>query len=301
MAGSHESNQNIEIASASKKSKTGKSGHSRSGKSGQSQEQHEQSGHQVEHSKKKGKKKRVQFSEEPSSKRQRVEEDDPLMYRDGPLETVSSKFETAKPYFSHGMFIDLEKLEELGFGHLREHLQKYMCWLGINQEYNINVLRVFSQSLTATVKYKKVDRKETIHRVNFKATVRGRDISFNWRDINAMLGVTEEEMNKWLYPEKLNKAELEKVYDTKGKKVSGMSDSNRVLQYIYSQLMTHQGGNFNEFTLLDNPWFPRFLFHQPINPGQLISLELHRWLVNHKAGYLPYPTILAFLLEKQLI
>ena len=65
--------------------------------------------------------------------------------------------------------------------------------------------------------------------------------------------------------------------------------------------MTHKGGNFNEFTLLDNPWFPRFLSQQPINPGQLISLELHRWIENHKSGSLPYPTVIAFLLEKNLI
>ena len=181
MAGSHETNPNVEITSTSKKSKS-KSGHSRSGKTGKPQEHHEQ----PEKSGKKGKK-RVQFSEEPSSKRQRVE-DDPLVYKDGPLEAVSSKFETAKPYFSHGMYIDLNKIEELGFGHLREHLQKYMCWLGINKEYNINVLRVFGQSLTAIAKYKVVNGKETIRRVNFKATVRGRDISFNWRDINVLLG-----------------------------------------------------------------------------------------------------------------
>ena len=100
MAGSHESNQNIEIASASKKSKTGKSGHSRSGKSGKSQEQHEHSGrsgqHHEQHSKKKGTKS-VQFSEEPSSKRQRVEEDDPLVYRDGPLEAVSGNLRMQSP------------------------------------------------------------------------------------------------------------------------------------------------------------------------------------------------------------
>ena len=91
------------------------------------------------------------------------------------------------------------------------------------------------------------------------------------------------------------------MYGTKGKKVSKMSDSNRILYYVYSRMMTHKGGNFNEFTLLDNPWFPRFLSQQPINPGQLISLELQRWLTNDKSGYLPYPTILAFLLEKKLI
>ena len=127
MAGSHETNPNTEIATASKKSKSksGKSGHhSKSGKSGQVHE----------HSKKKGKK-RVQFSEEPASKRQRVEEDDPLVYRDGPLEAVSGKFENAKPYFTYGMFVDLDKIEELGFAHLRVYLQKYMCWLGINNEY----------------------------------------------------------------------------------------------------------------------------------------------------------------------
>ena len=139
MAGSHETNPNTEITSASKKSKSksGKSGlhsksgqvHKISGKSGQRQEQPEQTRHseepQQEQSKRKGKKK-VQFSEEPSSKRQRVEEDDPLVYRDGPLETVSSKFETAKPYFNTGMFIDLDKIDDLGFPHLRSFLEKYM-------------------------------------------------------------------------------------------------------------------------------------------------------------------------------
>ena len=127
MAGSHESNPNIEIAATSKKSKSksGHSGHSRSGKSKKSQEQQEHTEHSgqhhEQHSKKKGKK-RVQFSEEPSSKRQRVEEDDPLVYRDGPLEAVSGKFENAKPYFTYGMFVDLDKIEELGFGHLRVYL-----------------------------------------------------------------------------------------------------------------------------------------------------------------------------------
>ena len=198
MAGSHESNPNIGITTSSKKSKSksGHSGHSRSRKSRKSQEQQEHSGqHHEQHSKKKGTK-RVQFSEEPSSKRQRVEEDDPLVYRDGPLEAISGKFENAKPYFTYGMFVDLDKIEELGFAHLRVYLQKYMCWLGIKNEYNINVLRVFCQSLTAKAKYKMVNGKETIRRVNFKATVRGRDISFNWRDINVMLGVTEEDMNE---------------------------------------------------------------------------------------------------------
>ena len=126
-------------------------------------------------------------------------EEDPLVYKDGPLETVSSTFENIKPYFTNGLYVDLKKIEDLGFGHLKEHLQKYMCWLGINKEYNINVLMVFCQSLTAKAKYKKVNGKETIRRVDFKATVRGRDISFNWRDINAMLGVTEAAMNEWLH------------------------------------------------------------------------------------------------------
>ena len=126
MASSHESNLNIEIATTSKKSKS-KSGHFGHSRSGQ---------HHEQHSKKRGTE-RVQFSEEPSSKRQRVEEDDPLVYRDGPLEAISGKFENAKPYFTYGMFVDLDKIEELGFAHLRVYLQKYMCWLGISNEYNI--------------------------------------------------------------------------------------------------------------------------------------------------------------------
>ena len=117
------------------------------------------------------------------------------------------------------------------------------------------------------------------------------------------MGITDESMNEWLYPEslKFSKEDLEKLYGTSGKKVSKMSDSNRLLYYVYSRIMTHKGGNFNEFTLVDNPWFPRLLNQQPINPGQLICLELQRWLVNDKSGHLPYPTIIAFLLEKHLI
>ena len=165
MAGSHETNPITKKSTSSKKSKSksGKSGHKHSGKSGKSDEHHEhrhelsgqsqgvneqvqeQPGHsgrvqeqpeqteqqQQAQAKRKGKKK-VQFIEEPSSKRQRVEEDDPLVYWDGPLEAVSSKFETIKPYFNNGLFIDLAKIDELGFPHLRPFLEKYMSWLGIN-------------------------------------------------------------------------------------------------------------------------------------------------------------------------
>ena len=163
MAGSHETNPNTKKSTTSKKlkSKSGKSGHKHTGKSGQSDERHErhelfgqtqgeneqvqeqpghsgqmdeqlgQTGHEQAQAKRKGKKK-VQFIEEPSSKRQRVEEDDPLVYWDGPLEAVSSKFETIKPYFNNGLFIDLAKIDELGFPHLRPFLEKYMSWLGIN-------------------------------------------------------------------------------------------------------------------------------------------------------------------------
>ena len=64
--------------------------------------------------------------------------------------------------------------------------------------------------------------------------------------------------------------------------------------------MTHKGGHFSEFTQLDNPWLPRFLSQEPINPGQLISLELLRWLdgkTTKDNASLPYPQLIAFLLE----
>ena len=170
-----------------------------------------------------------------------------------------------------------------------------MCWLGINNEYNVQVLRVFYQSLTAKPKFKKVtEQVSVIGRIDFKATVRGRKIKFTWRDINRFLGVTDEEMNQWIFPEKLDQEALEKAYETKGKKVSGMPDPKRVLQYIYSRLMANKGGNFNEFTGLDNPWLPRFLTKQPINPGQLISMELNRWCEGKEKGKpasLPYPQV----------
>ena len=165
MAGSHETNPNTKKPTTSKKSKSksGKSGHKHTGKSGHADEHHEErhehqeqpeeTVHEQTQVKRKGKKK-VQFIEEPSSKRQRVEEDDPLVYRDGPLEAVSSKFETVKPYFNNGLFLDLAKIDELGFPHLCPYLEKYMPWLGIKQDYNINVLRVFCESLSGKVKYK---------------------------------------------------------------------------------------------------------------------------------------------------
>ena len=84
------------------------------------------------------------------------------------------------------------------------------------------------------------------------------------------MGITDEGMNEWLYPESLKytKDELEQLYGTPGKKVSQMSDSNRLLYYIYSRIMTHKGGNFNEFTLLDNPWFPRLLSTSQSTPAR---------------------------------
>ena len=105
------------------------------------------------------------------------------------------------------------------------------------------------------MKYKKVDGKEQIHRLYFTATVRGRTFSFTWRTLNELMGITDEGMTEWLYPEalKYSKEELVKLYGTDGKKVSKMSDSFRLLYYVYSRIMTHKGGNFNEFTLLDNP------------------------------------------------
>ena len=118
-----------------------------------------------------------------------------------------------------------------------------MPWLGIKQDYNINVLRVFCQSLSGKVKYKKVDGKEQIRRLTFTATVRGRTFNFTWRTLNELMGITEEGMNEWLYPESLkyNKEELKKLYGTEGKKVSKMSDSYRLLYYVYSRMMTHKG------------------------------------------------------------
>ena len=91
--------------------------------------------------------------------------------------------------------MDLEKLEVLGYD-LSAYLQKYMTWLGIQNEYNVQVLRVFCESLTAKAKYKEISKNTTaIGRVDFKATIRGRTIKFHWRTINHFLGVTDEEMN----------------------------------------------------------------------------------------------------------
>ena len=149
MAGSNDSNPNIHKASSSNKSKhPEKSGHSgKSGKSGKH-------------------KKRVQFTEEPSSKRQRVE-DDFSVYLSGPLEPVSPAFENRNPYLSNGIFVDLEKLDVLGY-YLSAYLQKYMTWLGIQNEYNVQVLRVFCESLTAKAKYKEINRDTSaIGRVDF--------------------------------------------------------------------------------------------------------------------------------------
>ena len=213
MAGSHETNPVTKKTSSSKKhkSKSGKSRHERSRKSGQNDEHHEEHhehrevygqtpgqdeniqgqpgtssrvaeqlvvSEQEREAQRKGKKKKVQFAEEPSSKRQRVEEDDPTVYRDGALESVAAKFETSIPIFNHGLFIDLNKIDELGFPHLRPYLERYMPWLGINQDYNVNVLRVFCQSLTGKAKFKKVDGKEQIHKLSFTATVKGRTFRF---------------------------------------------------------------------------------------------------------------------------
>ena len=251
MAGSHENIPVTQKPSSSKKhkSKSGKSRHEHSRKSGKNDELHEEhqerlqtsgetprqteqvqdqpghsgrvaeqsvgSGHEQEReAQRKRKKKKVQFAEEPSSKRQRVEEDDPSMYRDGPLEPVAAKFETSTPVFNHGLYLDLDRIDDLGFPHLRPFLERYMPWLSINQDYNVNVLRVFCQTLTGRAKFKKVDGKDQIHRLSFTATVRGRSLRFTWKTLNELMGITDDSMNEWMYPEtlKYSKEDLEKLW-----------------------------------------------------------------------------------------
>ena len=87
MAGSSESNPNLQKGSSSKK--FGKSG--------------------------KRKDKQVRFAEEPSSKRQKAPEDDYSEYRSGPLEAISKAFENRIPYLNNGIYVDLEKLRDLGY------------------------------------------------------------------------------------------------------------------------------------------------------------------------------------------
>ena len=128
----------------------------------------------------------------------------------------------------------MSTIADLGYD-LTEYLEKYMNWLGLQNDYNVNVLRVFYESLTAKVKLRDpTQRKSEIARVDFRATVSGRKIKFNWRHINHFLGLTEPELNKWSYHERFNQADLEVIYGTSGKRVSGMPHTKRVLQYIFS-------------------------------------------------------------------
>ena len=115
----------------------------------------------------KRKDKQVQFAEEPPhSKRQRIQ-DDLSEYRFGPLEPISPAFEHRTPYLTNMIYVYLEILQKLGFD-LTDILGKYMNWLGIQNDYNINVLRVIYQSLSAKVKRKEVSQKESlVARVDF--------------------------------------------------------------------------------------------------------------------------------------
>ena len=176
-----------------------------------------------------------------------------------------------------------------------------MTWLGIQNEYIVGVLRAFYQSLVAHVKRREKGDKSLVAHIRFFATVRGRSIEFDWKIINQLLGITDPNLNKWKFHRRFSSDQLKDAYGTDGKKASGMSDLHRVIQYIYSRIMTHKGGNFSEFTLLDNPWLPRLLLKEPINPGQLISMELLRWVdgKNQKENAsLPFPQLISFLLEQ---
>ena len=163
--------------------------------------------------------KQVQFVEEPtSSKRQRVgEEDDMSVYREDPLEPISPAFDQRNPYLTNGIYVDLEILQNLGYD-LTEHLGPYMNWLGIQNEYNVGVLRVFYQSLAARVKRREKGDKSLVAHVRFFATIRGRSIEFDWKIINQLLGITDPNLNKWKYHKRFSSDQLKDAYGTDGKK-----------------------------------------------------------------------------------
>ena len=102
-----------------------------------------------------------------------------------------------------------------------------MNWLGIQNDYSVNVLRVFYQSLSAKVKRREKDN--LVASVRFSATVRGRHIEFDWQVINQLLGITDPNLNKWKYHRRFLSEQLKDAYGTEGKKVSGMTDLNRVV------------------------------------------------------------------------
>ena len=150
------------------------------------------------------------------------------VYRSGPLEPISPAFEHRNPYLTNGIYVNLETLQNLGFD-LSDQLGKYMNWLGIQNDYSVNVLCVFYQSLYAKVKRREKDNETLVAGVRFYATVRGRHIEFDWRIINHLLGIIALALNKWKYHRRFNSDRLSEVYGTEGKKVSGMTDLNRVI------------------------------------------------------------------------
>ena len=107
------------------------------------------------------------------------------------------------------------------------------------------------------------------------------------------------EHTAWHPLERYEKQDEFLIYETNTGKPARMPSTNRLVHFAYSRLMSAKNENFTSLARYDNPVLIHLLSRRPINPGQLICMEMLRWMEKCSAkSKLPFPCVVTLLLQR---
>ena len=89
------------------------------------------------------------------------------------------------------IFIDLKYLKTWGYN-LDKWLKPYESWLGIDDEYDLDVIRVFYSNLSVD---DITDDDGEVIGISFTSQVRGQGVSFDDAGLNVVLGMEDDKYN----------------------------------------------------------------------------------------------------------
>lgn len=204
------------------------------------------------------------------------------------------------------IYLDLESFQKKCNLDLSPWVLPYMPLLSITTPYSPSIVKVF---------YHNMVKKEVNDEIILQSSVRGTTIRITARILNSYFGISDslEDPLKLTIPECFKILFPDKVFDGKPLKFkpSQMSQTYRILWYLYSRNIVNKGRCFTHFVLRDYQFLASIISKEPRNLGKLVISEMSAFISSSKAGNqntIPYPTLVSqilgyhdvwYLLEKE--
>ena len=218
------------------------------------------------------------------------------------LETPSEEFATRVENNRSAIFFDLKYLKNWGYN-LDEWQEGYASWLSINDDYDLDVVRVFYSNLSVT---DITDDKGNVTGISFTSQVRGQKIQYDDSSLNTALGIKQDKYRVWEKHECFSEKRYNEILGLEGsgpKSPADMCDEHRLIHMVYSRLVVNKAGIFTNLTEVDNPTLGRLIGKMAL----LTTGSTHRTLrirvttAHMRTGYIRVSAQLALVLSTEVI